>query len=194
MNNFNLPPLPYTYDALEPYLDAKTMEIHYSKHHQAYRDNFVKILEKYPALLEKTPEDILRELNTLPVEETDRIKIKNHGGGFVNHNFFWSIMSQEKKADENLKKEITETFGSVDQFKQLFSQIATGHFGSGWTWLVKDEKNQLKIYSLPNQDSPYTLGHTPILTLDVWEHAYYLKYQNRRAEYVENWWRVVKTI
>ena len=194
MNNFDLLPLPYAYDALEPYLDAKTLEIHYTKHHQAYRDNFVKVLEKYPALLEKTPEDILRELNNLKVEETDRIKIKNHGGGFVNHNLFWSIMDLKKELDENLIKKITETFGSVEQFKQLFNQTATGHFGSGWAWLVEDEKNQLKIYSLPNQDSPLTIGHTPILTLDIWEHAYYLKYQNRRAEYVENWWKVVKAI
>jgi Fe-Mn family superoxide dismutase len=154
----------------------------------------VKILEKYPALLEKTPEDILRELNTLQVEEADRTKIKNHGGGFVNHNLFWSIMNASNTADGNLIKKITETFGSVDQFKQLFNQTAIGHFGSGWAWLVEDEKNQLQIYSLPNQDSPLTLGHTPVLTLDVWEHAYYLKYQNRRAEYVENWWKVVKII
>ncbi|OGH72183.1 MAG: superoxide dismutase, partial [Candidatus Magasanikbacteria bacterium RIFCSPLOWO2_02_FULL_43_22] len=165
MNNFDLQPLHYSYDALEPYLDAKTLEIHYTKHHQAYRDNFVKILEKYPALLKKTPEDILRELNNLKVEETDRIKIKNHGGGFVNHNIFWSVMGLKKEIDEKLIKKITETFGSVEQFKQLFNQTAIGHFGSGWVWLVEDEKNQLKIYSLPNQDSPLTLGHTPILTL-----------------------------
>lgn len=192
--SFNLPPLPYAYDALEPYLDAKTLEIHHSKHHQAYRDNFVKVLEKYPALLEKTPEDILRELNNLRVDEADRIKIKNHGGGFVNHNLFWAVMNPDNLVDEDLKKEITKTFGSVDQFKQQFNQIAIGHFGSGWVWLVRDEDSRLEICSLLNQDSPLSFGHTPILTLDLWEHAYYLKYQNRRAEYVENWWRVVKII
>ncbi|MBI4992664.1 MAG: superoxide dismutase, partial [Candidatus Magasanikbacteria bacterium] len=124
MDKFNLSSLPYDYDALEPYLDAKTLEIHYSKHHQTYRDNFVKVLEKYPALLEKTPEDILRELNTLPVEEADRTKIKNHGGGFVNHNLFWSVMNPKLSVDENLKKEIEKIFGSINQFKQLFNQTA----------------------------------------------------------------------
>lgn len=194
MDQFNLPPLPYSYDALEPHLDAKTLEIHYTKHHQAYRDNFVKVLEKYPKLLEKTPEDILRELNTLQVEDADRTKIKNHGGGFVNHNLFWSVMGPTKDEDYNLKMEIEQAFGSIEEFKKLFNQAAIGHFGSGWAWLVRDEQGKLEICTLPNQDSPLTFGHTPILTLDVWEHAYYLKYQNKRAEYVENWWRVVKII
>lgn len=194
MNNSALQPLHYTYDALEPYIDKETMLIHHDKHHQAYRDNFVKVIEKYPVLLEKTPEDILRKLNSLQVDEADRMKIKNHGGGFVNHNLFWLNMDPNNIADENLIKKITETFGSVEQFKQLFNQTAIGHFGSGWTWLVNDKNDKLKIYSLPNQDSPLSLGHAQILTLDLWEHSYYLKYQNRRAEYVENWWKVVKMI
>jgi len=194
MTKFDLAPLPYAYEALEPYIDAATMRVHHDKHHQAYRDNFVKILESYPDLTQKTPEQILAELNTLPVSEPDRIKIKNQGGGFVNHNFFWSVMGPEKKIDEKLVEEIKTNFESVEKFKELFTQTAIGHFGSGWAWLVRNQEGKLQIYSLPNQDSPLTLSHTPILVLDVWEHAYYLKYQNRRAEYIEAWWQVVTVI
>ena len=194
MTKFDLAPLPYAYEALEPYIDAATMRVHHDKHHQAYRDNFVKILESYPDLTQKTPEQILAELNTLPVSEPDRIKIKNQGGGFVNHNFFWSVMGPEKKIDEKLVEEIKTNFESVEKFKELFTQTAVGHFGAGWAWLVRNQEGKLQIYSLPNQDSPLTLGHTPILVLDVWEHAYYLKYQNRRAEYISAWWNVVKII
>jgi len=191
---YQLPKLNYSFDALEPYIDAKTMEIHYTKHHQAYLDNFLKVVEKYPQLQTKPVEEILRELNDLPVEDTDRTKLRNFGGGFYNHNLFWSIMGPKKEIDENLKKEIETAFESVDKFKEQFNAIATAHFGSGWVWLVRDAHSKLQIYSLPNQDCPLTLGHTPILTLDVWEHAYYLKYQNRRAEYINNWWKVVKII
>jgi len=194
MTNFDLAPLPYAYEALEPYIDAATMHVHHDKHHQTYRDNFVKILESYPDLTQKTLEQILTELNTLPVSEPDRIKIKNQGGGFVNHNFFWSVMGPEKKIDEKLVEEIKTNFESVEKFKELFTQTAVGHFGAGWAWLVRNQEGKLQIYSLPNQDSPLTLGHTPILVLDVWEHAYYLKYQNRRAEYISAWWNVVKII
>ena len=194
MTKFDLAPPPYAYEALEPYIDAATMRVHHDKHHQAYRDNFVKILESYPDLTQKTPEQILAELNTLPVSEPDRIKIKNQGGGFVNHNFFWSVMGPEKKIDEKLVEEIKTNFESVEKFKELFTQTAVGHFGAGWAWLVRNQEGKLQIYSLPNQDSPLTLGHTPILVLDVWEHAYYLKYQNRRAEYISAWWNVVKII
>lgn len=186
--------LHYAFDALEPYLDKETMEIHYTKHHQAYCDNFNKILENYPKLQRKSAEDILREINTLDVSEEDRKKIQNHGGGFVNHNIFWSIMGPEKRIDEKLVKEITETFGSIDNFKEQFSNLAKTHFGSGWAWLVRDENNKLQIYSLPNQDSPYTLGHEPIFNLDVWEHAYYLKYQNKRADFVDAWWNTLVVI
>ena len=191
---FQLPKLNYSYDALEPYIDAKTMEIHYTKHHQAYCDNFNKVLENYPALFNKSAEDILRELNSLPVSDTDRVKIKNHGGGFVNHNFFWSIMGPQKEEDYNLKMEISQTFDSMEKFKEKFSNAAKNLFGSGWAWLVRDKNGNLEICALPNQDSPLTLGHTPILTLDVWEHAYYLKYQNKRADYIEAWWNAVKIV
>jgi len=189
---YTLTKLPYAFNALEPYLDAATMEIHYSKHHQTYCDNFNKVMNEYPELAQKPAEEILRELNDLPVSEDDRKKIRNMGGGFVNHNFFWNEMNPTNQRYETLKAEIEDAFVSVEKFKELFTQTAVGHFGSGWAWLARDKKNTLKIYSLPNQDSPLTLGHTPLLTLDVWEHAYYLKYQNRRAEFVKVWWNVVK--
>ncbi|MFA5948172.1 MAG: superoxide dismutase [Candidatus Gracilibacteria bacterium] len=187
-----LPTLPYSYDALEPYFDAKTMEVHHSKHHQTYTDKFNAVLEKYQDLAEKTPEEILKNLNSLKVDEKDRQVIKNHGGGFLNHNIFFSILAPKKEIDNALLEEIKTTFGSFEEFKKLFSDTAINHFASGWAWLVRDENGKLKVYSLPNQDSPYTLNHTPIICLDVWEHAYYLKYQNRRAEFVENFWNVLK--
>ncbi len=191
---FKLPELPYYYDALEPHIDATTMEIHYSKHHQAYCDNFNKVLENYPELQNKTAEDILRELNTLNVSEEDRKKIQNHGGGYVNHNIFWVSMSPEKQIDEDLLTEIKEVFSSLEEFKERFSNSAKSQFGSGWTWLVRNKEGKLEVYSLPNQDSPYTLGHEPIFNLDVWEHAYYLKYQNKRPDYVEAWWNILSFI
>jgi len=186
--------LPYSFDALEPYIDAQTMEIHYTKHHQAYLDNFKKVTKKYEELQNKTAEEMLRDLNNLNVNEEDRTSLKNHGGGFINHNIYWSIINPEKQIDENLIKNIESTFGSVETFKDLFNTTATKHFGSGWTWLVRDEEKQLKVYSLPNQDSPITLRHEPILALDLWEHAYYLKYKNKRTEYIENWWGIIKLI
>ncbi|EKD43689.1 MAG: hypothetical protein ACD_72C00170G0002 [uncultured bacterium] len=191
---FTLPKLNYAYDALEPFVDALTMEIHHSKHHQTYITNFNAVLEKYPALQALTGEEILKNLNTLEVSEEDRKKIKNHGGGFVNHSLFWEIMGPNKELNEQLIADINSEFGSVEKFKADFTQSAIGQFGSGWAWLVYDENNKLKIYSLPNQDSPLTIGHKPMFCLDVWEHAYYLKYQNRRADYVNNWWNVLKLI
>lgn len=191
---FTLPKLNYDYGDLEPHIDALTMEIHHSKHHQTYLNNFNAVLEKYPALQAMDAEDILKQLNTLEVSEEDRKKIKNHGGGFVNHSMFWKIMGPEKEINEQLAVNITAEFGSVEKLKETFSQLATGHFGSGWAWLVYDENNKLKTYSLPNQDSPLTLGHKPVFCLDVWEHAYYLKYQNRRADFVAAWWNVLKLI
>ena len=186
--------LPYAFDALEPHIDAQTMEIHHTKHHQTYCDNYNKVLENYPELHEMTPEDILRKLRSLNVSTEDKNKIRNHGGGYVNHNIFWSIMGPKKDTDENLIMEIEQNFGSVEKMKEEFNNSAKTHFGSGWTWLVRDGENKLKIYSLPNQETPYELGHEPILTLDVWEHAYYLNYQNRRADYIDAWWNVVKII
>lgn len=191
---FTLPKLTYSYDALEPFIDAKTMEVHHSKHHQTYTDNFNAVLAKYPELADKSAEEILKNLNSLSVDEKDRTAIKNQGGGYLNHKIFWEVMAPQKEADQDLKDEIIKAFGSPEEFKKLFSEVATKQFGSGWAWLVRDENGDLKTYSLPNQDSPLTLGHTPIFCLDVWEHAYYLKYQNRRAEYIENWWNVLKLV
>lgn len=191
---FELPKLDYAYDALEPYIDVKTMEIHHSKHHQAYLDKFNSVLAENSQLNFDTAEEILINLNTLEVNDEDRKVLKNHGGGFVNHAFFWKGMGPKKEVDNELVAEINKIFGSMEEFKASFSKAAMSRFGSGWAWLVRDENKELKIYSLPNQDSPLTLGHQPIFCLDVWEHAYYLKYQNRRAEYVENWWNVLKVI
>ena len=183
--------LPYDFNALEPHIDAKTMEIHYTKHHQTYLDKFLEVVKKYPELEEKSAEDILRSLQNLAVEEADRTTLRNHGGGLVNHNLYWSIMGPQKNEDTNLKKEIEAKFGSVDSFKEQFTTLGTKHFGSGWAWLVRDENGKLKTYSLPNQDSPYMQGHTPVIGLDVWEHAYYLKHQNKRPDYIKAWWEVV---
>ena len=189
-----LPQLPYAYNALEPYIDARTMEIHHAKHHQGYVDKLNAVLEKYPDLREKPLEDLLRSLDSLGVDEKDRTAIRNHGGGHLNHSLFWQIMGPTKGKDEALITEIEKTFGSVDEFKKLFSEVAATHFGSGWAWLTRNEAGELLLYSLPNQDSPYLKNHTPIVGLDIWEHAYYLKYQNRRPEYIEAWWNVLKLI
>lgn len=194
INMYELPKLNYSFDALEPNIDAKTMEVHHDKHHQTYCDNFNAVMEKYPDLNNRLAEELITDLNNLAVSEDDRKKIRNQGGGYINHNLFWKIMDPANTRDENLSHEIEIEFGSIEKFKEIFTQTAISHFGSGWVWLVHDENNKLKIYSLPNQDSPLTLGHTPILTLDVWEHAYYLKYQNRRAEYIANWWNTIKLI
>jgi len=191
---FVLPKLTYDYDALEPYVDAQTMDLHYNKHHSAYLNNFNAVIEKYKDLQAMTAEDIVKNLNTLSVSEEDRKKIRNHGGGFINHALFWEMMSPKKEIDEKLVLDINNTFGSAEEFKKLFTNAATSVFGSGWAWLVKDENNALKVYSTTNQDSPLTLGHIPLIALDVWEHAYYLKYQNRRGDYIENWWHVLKLI
>ena len=190
---FELPKLAYTYDALEPYVDAKTMELHHSKHHQTYLDKFNAVLEKYPDLSLPNAEDFLIQLKDLKVEEADRAQIKNHGGGFVNHDFFWKVMAPKKEVDNALVDELTKEFGSVDEFKKVFTDASVKHFGSGWTWLV-NSNGKLKVYSLPNQDSPLTAGDKPLLALDLWEHSYYLKYQNRRAEYIDAWWNIVKSI
>ncbi len=186
--------LPYDFNALEPHIDARTMEIHYTKHHQTYLDKFLDVIKKYPELEEKSAEEILGSLQNLAVEEADRTMLRNHGGGLVNHNLYWSIMGPQKNEDANLTKEIETEFGSLDSFKEQFSALATKHFGSGWAWLVRDENGKLKTYSLPNQDSPYMQGHTPIIGLDVWEHAYYLKYQNKRPDYIKAWWEVVTIV
>jgi len=193
-NKYTLLQLPYSFDAFEPHIDAKTMEIHYTKHHQAYLDNFVKVISRYPKLDGKPVQEILQDLNTLQVDEADRTLIRNHGGGYANHNMYWSAMGPEKNIDSDLVKGIESSFQSLQAFKEQFTKAAMSHFGSGWTWLVKDENGKLEICTTTNQDSPLSMGHTPILALDLWEHAYYLKYQNKRAEYIENWWNIVKIV
>lgn len=192
--SYTLPKLPYGYDALEPYIDAQTMEIHHTKHHQAYIDKLNVVIEKYPELVNLPLAELLQNLNTLKVDEADRSAIRNHGGGHANHSFFWQLMGPEKQIDESLQKEIIRTFDSLEIFKEKFTLSALTRFGSGWAWLVRNSEGKLEIYSTTNQDSPYMQGHTPLIGVDVWEHAYYLKYQNRRPEYITNWWNVLKLL
>lgn len=185
--------LPYSFDALEPWIDAQTMEIHYTKHYQAYLNNLNSVIEKYPALQKDKLDTLLGNLGKLSLEDKDRIFFKNNAGGYLNHNLYWQIMDPKKETDEDLRNEIIKEFGSTVEFKKQLTQLGISHFGSGWAHLVKKD-GRLKIYSLPNQDSPILIGDEPIIALDVWEHAYYLKYQNRRTEYIENWWKIVKII
>jgi len=191
MKKFTTPELPYAYDALEPYIDKETMEIHHDKHHVAYTTNFNKALESHPELYEKTAEEILQTLAAVP--EDIRAAVKNHGGGHVHHSFFWEILmpnDDSKTPSGELVKALEDKFGSFDKFKEEFTSAAMTVFGSGWAWLaLKDGK--LEIVKTSKQDSPYTDGYTPLLAIDVWEHSYYLKYQNRRAEFVEAFWSVV---
>jgi len=194
MNKRLLPPLAYAYDALEPYIDAKTMELHHTKHHQTYIDKLNAVLEKYPEIADEPVEELLAELDTLQVEEGDRVAIRNHGGGHANHLLFWEIMGPNKVIDQKLVNDINAKFGSTEEFKKQFTDLATKLFGSGWVWLARNRGDGLELYTTSNQDSPWLKGHTPLIGLDVWEHACYLKYQNRRAEYIENWWKVLKLI
>ncbi len=191
---FELPKLDYDYSALEPHIDAKTMEIHHTKHHQAYIDKLNAAVEKYPDLANMSVEELLRNLDSLKVEETDRTAIRNHGGGHTNHSLFWQIMGPKKEVDEKLLSDITAEYGTVDEFKKQFNDGATKLFGSGWMWLARDESGKLHMHAMPNQDSPLMHSHTPVLGLDVWEHAYYLKYQNKRPDYITAWWNVVKIV
>lgn len=190
MAYYELPPLPYAYDALEPYIDARTMEIHHTKHHQAYITNLNGAIEKHPELATKSLDDLLRDLNAVP--EDIRTVVRNHGGGTWNHSLFWVIMSPKGGGQPHgeLAKAIEQAFGSFDAFKAEFEKAANGRFGSGWAWLVL-RQGQLAVISTANQDNPLSDGMIPLMGIDVWEHAYYLKYQNRRAEYVSNWWNVV---
>jgi len=189
---FSLPPLPYPYDALEPHIDKLTMEIHHTKHHAAYVNNLNKALESAPELASKSLEELLAN-NCAIVPEKIRTAVRNHGGGHINHSFFWEIMGPKAGGEPRgkLAEAIAQTFGSFEKFKEKFSEAALGRFGSGWAWLVRTPDQKLEIYSTANQDSPLMEGKFPILGLDVWEHAYYLKYQNRRADYVQAWWNVV---
>lgn len=188
-----LPQLPYAYDALEPYIDTKTMELHHSKHHQAYIDKLNGVIDKYPDLGNMSAENLLRNLDSLKVEEADKIMIRNHAGGHVNHSLFWNVMNPANVKDEILESNIISVFGSIDDFKKRFNDMALKLFGSGWVWLATNG-DKLHLHSLPNQDSPFLHGHTPILGIDLWEHSFYIRYQNRRQEYIENWWKVIKVI
>jgi Fe-Mn family superoxide dismutase len=190
---YQLPPLPYAYDALEPHLDARTLEIHHDKHHATYLTNLNKALENSPELQAKPAEALLEDLNAIP--ENIRTAVRNSGGGFVNHNFYWESLAPkaggEPVAGSPLMVAIQQAFGDFATFKDKFSAATVGRFGSGWGWLSLDKTGQLLIHSTANQDSPLSEGLTPLLTCDVWEHAYYLKYQNRRADYVSAWWDLV---
>ncbi|MBX4191338.1 MAG: superoxide dismutase [Candidatus Doudnabacteria bacterium] len=193
--NHQLPKLPYAYSALEPFIDAKTMELHHTKHHQTYVDKLNAALEKYPDLQGRPVEELLTNLMNLKVDEADRTAIRNHGGGHFNHSLFWKYLDPSNKPDELVVKEIKSAFGSIPDFKKQFTDSATKLFGSGWTWLVRNgATSKLEIKNLPMQDAPIMSGIEPILGLDCWEHAYYLKYQNRRAEYIEAWWSLLKLI
>jgi superoxide dismutase, Fe-Mn family len=189
-----LPNLEYSYDALEPYIDSRTMELHHTKHHKTYVDELEKVVERYPELKSYEVAELLQSLDELKVDEADRRTIRNNGGGHANHSFFWTILGPKKAEHRELILEITDAFRSVSEFKKQFNETALHHFGSGWAWLVRDDKSKLQIYSTTNQDSPLMRGHMPLIGLDVWEHAYYLKYQNRRQEYIDNWWNVLKLI
>lgn len=186
-----LPTLPFSYDSLEPFIDKLTMEIHHTKHHQTYINNLNTALEQYPDLHGKKIEELLADINSLPAEI--RQTVTNNGGGHANHSLFWEILTPKapKTPAGKLNERIVETFGSFDAFKEKFGEAALKRFGSGWSWLVKTKDGELEIYSTANQDSPVMEGKTPLLGLDVWEHAYYLKYQNKRAEYIEAFWNII---
>lgn len=188
---FELPNLPYAYNALEPHIDEQTMNIHHTKHHQAYINNLNAALEGHPDIASKSIEAILAMLEQLP--EGIRTAVQNNGGGHANHSLFWQIMAPGAGGTPSgsLASAIESAFGSFDNFKEQFAAAATKRFGSGWAWLVVDRAGNLSVMSTPNQDSPIAQGLTPILGLDVWEHAYYLKYQNRRPEYINSWWNTV---
>ena len=185
-----LPKLPYDYNALEPYVDEQTMNIHHTKHHQAYVNNLNAALDKHPELSDKTLLELIKDLSSVP--EDIRTAVRNNGGGHLNHSMFWTLMqkAEGQMPEGAILEAINEKFGSFEEFKDVFSKAATTRFGSGWAWLVlKDGK--LDVVSTANQDNPISDGLVPVLGLDVWEHAYYLKYQNRRPEYIENWFNVV---
>jgi len=188
---FQLPPLPYPSDALEPHIDKQTIEIHHGKHHNAYVMNLNKALEQAPDLQKKSIQDLLKN-NLAAVPESIKTAVRNNGGGHANHSMFWTILGPRAGGNPtgNLAAAINSAFGSFDKFKEQFAAAATTRFGSGWAWLVKDG-NKVAITSTANQDSPIMEGKYPIIGLDVWEHAYYLKYQNRRPDYITAWWNTV---
>lgn len=191
---YQLPILPYNQEALSPAIDEATMALHYGKHHQTYCDKLNLTLEKYPALALQSAEDLIKDLNQLP--EDIKQSVRNFGGGYINHNLFWRILApvstlgQENKPQGELAKEIDRQFGSFAEFQKLLNEQALNLFGSGWAWLVLDAERKLAITTTINQDSPLINNQIPLLTIDVWEHAYYLKYQNRRGEYLQALWSI----
>jgi Fe-Mn family superoxide dismutase len=189
---FSLPPLPYATDALEPHIDKMTMEIHHGKHHNAYVTNLNKALESAPDLAGKTLEELLAN-NCAAVPENIRTAVRNNGGGHANHSMFWQILGPNAGGTPtgDVASAINAAFGNFDAFKEKFNTAAATRFGSGWAWLVKGSGNSLEVTSTPNQDGPVMEGKFPVMGLDVWEHAYYLKYQNRRPDYIAAWWNVV---
>jgi superoxide dismutase, Fe-Mn family len=188
---FELPALPYGFDALEPAIDAKTVEIHYTKHHATYLKNLNAALEKYPQFYELPIATILSDLSKIP--EDVRTVVKNNGGGYFNHNLYWELMGPKAGGEPKgkLAEAIQTTFGGFAAFKEQIEKAGLGRLGSGYAWLCKKPDGSLIVYSTPNQDTPLADGYFPLLVVDVWEHAYYLKYQNRRAEYLTNWWSLV---
>jgi Fe-Mn family superoxide dismutase len=186
-----LPPLPYDYNALEPYIDEETMHLHHDKHHQAYINNLNTALANYPGLQDKSAEELIRDLNSVP--EAIRPAVRNNGGGHVNHTMFWEIMGPNGGGEPTgaIADAINESFGSFDALKQQFNDAGVKRFGSGWAWLVRGSDGKLSVISTANQDNPLSDGQYPVLGNDVWEHAYYLKYQNRRPDYLAAWWNVV---
>lgn len=187
---YTLPKLPYAYDALEPYIDAKTMEVHYTKHHQTYVEKLNAALKGHSDLSKKSVEDLMRHLESVPQEI--KTAVRNSGGGHANHSFFWTILGKKSELPKGkLAEAITQCCGGIEEFRKEFTETATKLFGSGWTWLVFNPNKTLEIITTPNQDSPLIKGQIPLLGLDVWEHAYYLKYQNRRPEYIAAFWNVI---
>jgi Fe-Mn family superoxide dismutase len=187
---YTLPPLPYPHEALEPHIDKQTMEIHHGKHHQAYVTNLNAALEKHPELQSKSVEDLIRNIGSVP--EGVRTAVRNNGGGHANHSMFWQIMGPKAGGAPTgaIADALKASFGSFDAFKEQFAKAGVGRFGSGWAWVI-DTGGKLTIESTPNQDNPLMDGKKPVFGLDVWEHAYYLKYQNRRPDYITAWWNVV---
>ena len=188
---YEVPPLPYAYNALEPHIDEQTMHLHHDKHHAAYVTKLNGAVEKHPDLQKKSPEDLIRNLNSLP--EDIRGVVRNNGGGHVNHTMFWQIMGPHKGGAPSgaIADAINKTFGSFDAFKEKFEAAGANQFGSGWAWLVRTKSGEFQVKSTPNQDNPMSNGEFPVMGNDVWEHAYYLKYQNRRPDYLKAWWNVV---
>jgi Fe-Mn family superoxide dismutase len=191
MAEYTLPPLPYDYAALEPHIDAKTMEIHYTKHHQTYITNLNNALKDHPGLQGKTIEDLISHLDAVP--EAIRAAVRNNGGGHANHSLFWQLMKPGGGGEPTgaLAQAITAELGGFPAFKEAFGKAGLTRFGSGWAWLIAGKDGKLSVTSSPNQDSPIMDGFTPLLGVDVWEHAYYLKYQNRRADYITAWWNTL---